>query len=433
MGRDRRMGRRWSAPAVLLAGVAAAAIMWPPGAQAATAHVPTLQQLPTGYNDWGIGATMAYDADTGQIMLYGGYSFTDVCGCNGTGGTWVWNGSDFQEVVPAGSSTFYSSLVFDAATHQMLRVGGAMADDTTPVGTTSVWTGSAWQTLSPAHQPSPRLGDVSAYDTRSGQLILFGGGGTSGLSAQTWTWTGADWKLLTPPVSPPARQLASMAYDDATGQIVLYGGRVQTGLLGDTWTWNGTTWKQRTPAHSPGPLVTAAMAYDPALHAVVLFGGRTGVGVISGATWKWTGSDWVPLPNASGPTDVNWPSMAFDPGHGELVLMAPLGDKPAGVAHDLFLIAAPTTTSLTASGGTGGLPVALAVQVAAKDVPAVGGTVTFTRDGGVVPGCSAIPVVSGQASCSRTAPPGTHTFRAVYSAGPGFLPSQSARTVVTVS
>jgi hypothetical protein len=435
MSRGPRLGGRLPVQAAMAATVVAATALTCGGAQAATAHGPTLQQQSTSYDEWAIGAAMAYDGDTGQVMLYGGHAFTDVCGCNGTGGTWVWNGVDFKQVAPAGASTFYSSLVFDAATHQMLRVGGAMADDATPVDTTSVWTGSGWQTLAPQHKPSPRLGDVSTYDAHSGQLILFGGGNSGGALGETWTWTGTDWFQLTPAVSPPPRQLQTMAYDDAPGQVVMYGGRGQAGYLGDTWTWNGTTWKQLTPRHSPGPLVSAAMAYDPALHAVVLFGGRIGTSLSTGATWKWTGSDWVQLTGATGPTDVNWPSMAYDPGAGQLLLMSPLGDRPNGVANEVYLVAAPTATSLTTTTTTGGsgLPVSLTSRITAKDVTAAVGTVAFTIDGHPVPGCSSVPVVGGSATCDAAVPPGAHTLRAAYSGGPGFLPSVSAKATLTIS
>jgi hypothetical protein len=404
-------------------------------ADAAGTSGPVLQQQPTSYTDWGIGAAMGYDPDTQQLLLYGGTAFTTVCGCNGTGGTWVWNGSDFSLVVPDGASTFYSRLVFDAATHQMLRTGGTMADDSTPAGTTSVWTGSSWQTLSPAHQPTPAQDDdLSAYDARTGQLILvgIGSGGVYG-PATTWTWTGADWQQLHPSQSPPARVVGQLAYDDATGQLVLYGGSGSLGLVGDTWVWDGRTWKQRLPTTTPGPLANPAMSYDPALHALVLFGGQSQPGFASGsaATWTWTGSSWRPVTSAVGPTDVLWPTMAFDAATAQMVVMAPYRSKPDGVAHTLLLLAAPTSTSLVASGD--GQPVTLTATVAAHDVTAPGGTVRFTADGTTMKACSTVPVTRGQATCTFTTTPGSHAFRAVYSPVAGFLGSRSATVDLTVA
>ncbi|MFI5100877.1 MAG: Ig-like domain-containing protein, partial [Actinomycetes bacterium] len=366
------------------------------------------------------------------LLLYGGRAFSE-CGSNLTGGTWVWNGADFSLVVPPGSSSFYSRLVFDAATHQMLRVDGTMADDSTAVDTISQWTGSAWQVLSPAHKPPSRQGDTSAYDAKTGQLILFGGGGPGGADGDTWNWTGTDWQELHPARSPSPRHLQTMGYDDATGQLLLYGGIDSTGYRSDTWAWNGTSWNQRSPAHDPGPLVNSSMAYDPALHALVLFGGMSGVGVTSGATWKWSGADWVSLSSASGPADTDWPSMAYDAGHRQLVVLAPLFDKPGGVAHELFVLTAPTVTALQVSGGSAGQPVTLSATVTAKDVRAPAGSVAFSQDGHPVAACAAVPVVDGSAACTFAAAAGSHTFRSTYAPSPGFQASGSAKVAATVS
>ena len=60
------------------------------------------------------------------------------------------------------------------------------------------------------------------------------------------------WRELTPTTAPAGRDLSSIAYDSGTGQLVLFGGTGTTGALADTWTWNGTTWTQQSPATSPG-------------------------------------------------------------------------------------------------------------------------------------------------------------------------------------
>ena len=79
--------------------------------------------------------------------------------------------------------------------------------------------------------------------------------------------------------SPPARDFASMAYDSGTGQLVLFGGEDSSGgFLNDTWTWNGATWTQQSPTTSPPARDAASMAYDPGTGQLVLFGGRSAVG-----------------------------------------------------------------------------------------------------------------------------------------------------------
>src|SRR5580658_10471371 len=48
-----------------------------------------------------------------------------------------------------------------------------------------------WRQLSPATSPSPRRGATMAYDSAQGQVVLFGGiGSSSGFQNDTWTWNG---------------------------------------------------------------------------------------------------------------------------------------------------------------------------------------------------------------------------------------------------
>lgn len=274
---------------------------------------------------------------------------------------------------------------------------------------------------------------AAAYDAKTGQLIVFGGGTapTGGPSADTWTWTGTDWQQLITAMSPPGRMQAVMAYDDATGQLVLYGGNSGSSLLSDTWVWTGTNWKQHSPAHNPGAIFNAAMTYDPALHAMVLFGGQTHTGILPAPgpapVWKWTGSDWVQLTTATGPADVVWPSMAYDPDHGQLLILAPFIDKPNGVSHQFLLLDAPTSTTLTAAQAAPVAPLTLTASVRARDVVTVSGSVSFTVDGQPVAGCATSPVVAGTATCQVTVAAGTHVARAVYTAGPGYIGSTSPK------
>src|SRR5438093_1603782 len=121
--------------------------------------------------------------------------------------------------------------------------------------------------------PTARYGPAMAYDAARGQVVLFGGhGSTRALFDDTWTWDGTDWTLRTPVHHPSPRSYTTMAYDAARGQVVLFGG--DNGMtFGDTWTWDGTDWTQRTPVHAPSTRAGEGMAYDAARGQVVLFGG----------------------------------------------------------------------------------------------------------------------------------------------------------------
>src|SRR5262249_9816266 len=88
-------------------------------------------------------------------------------------------------------------------------------------------TGATWTQQHPATAPSARTSAAMAYDPASHQLLLFGGGATTGtgFSNQTWTWNGTTWTLLHPSTSPPAREDTGLVYDAATKTVLLFAGR----------------------------------------------------------------------------------------------------------------------------------------------------------------------------------------------------------------
>ena len=72
--------------------------------------------------------------------------------------------------------------------------------------------------------------------------MLFGGyDGATGHFDDAWTWDGTTWTQLTPATSPPPRLGASMAYDTGTGQLVLFGGQSGGGMFNDTWMYQSST------------------------------------------------------------------------------------------------------------------------------------------------------------------------------------------------
>jgi hypothetical protein len=240
-------------------------------------------------------ASMAYDTATGQLVLFGGEGTSAILD-----DTWTWNGTTWKKQSPTTSPSARdgASMAYDTATGQLVLFGGF--GTSAPLDDTWTWNGTTWTKLSPTTSPSARYGASMAYDSATGQLVLFGGVGVSGGLDHdlddTWTWNGATWKQLSPTTSPSARDGASMAYDTATGQSVLFGGEDFNAFppgLDDTWTWNGTTWKQQSPTTSPSTRDYAAMAYDTATGQLVLFGGNPYINGKSGSypndTWTYSG------------------------------------------------------------------------------------------------------------------------------------------------
>jgi hypothetical protein len=181
--------------------------------------------------------------------------------------------------------------------------------------------------VAPAISPPARQFHAMAYDTASGQLVLFGGlDAGDNLLGDTWTWDGANWTQKHPAASPPVRWGHAMAYDSAHSQVVLFGGFDGVNDLGDTWVWDGTNWTNKTPGPvnpGPSPRFGHAMTYDAAHGQVVLFGGGGhifgGIGSLSD-TWVWNGTIWTQKSVAAPPPGRDLHAMAYDAGHSQVVL-----------------------------------------------------------------------------------------------------------------
>jgi hypothetical protein len=116
-------------------------------------------------------------------------------------------------------------------------------------GTESTWNGSAWKRIA-TYKSGPYtpgvafVGDPAAHN----DVVLTGDG-------QTWLWTGV-WTRVHPGTTPPIVSGAASAFDVATGQVVLFGGfgttNRDTGLYDQTWTWDGADWTRRGGSSGPG-------------------------------------------------------------------------------------------------------------------------------------------------------------------------------------
>jgi hypothetical protein len=219
------------------------------------------------------GATMAFDATTGQLLLFGGYSETAGQAYQMYTDTWSWDGTTWSQLASSqGGLSWSGSMVYDGATGQMLMI---QTDGATT--TTYEWSGSSWTLLRPAHQPAPVGNSAIAYDPANGTVALFGGIDNGGLDFDnsTWIWNGTDWAQVgDSPTgcsaecesSPPGVEGAQMAFDPATDRLVLAGGEDLDGPLADVWAWDGSSWTDAGAApHAP----TSELAYDPA-HGTIL-------------------------------------------------------------------------------------------------------------------------------------------------------------------
>jgi predicted outer membrane repeat protein len=231
------------------------------------------------------GAATAYDAASGQVVLFGGVNINNTAFLNDT---WVWDGANWTLQSPGASPSVrgLSATAYDAASGQVVLFGGE--NISTTLGDTWVWNGTTWTQEAPATSPSSRTAAAMAYDAASGQVVLFGGFSAGNL-IDTWVWNGTTWTQESTAASPSAREYSAMAYDSASGQVVLFGGWNGTSFLGDTWIWNGANWTQESPATSPSGRYLPGMVYDSASGQLDLFGGYKGGSLND--TWVWGQGD----------------------------------------------------------------------------------------------------------------------------------------------
>src|SRR5579859_3655059 len=133
---------------------------------------------------------------------------------------------NWTEQAPATSPSARNSaaMAYDAATGNVVLFGGEGKSGNVLDGTWA-WDGTTWTRPAPATSPPAVWGAAMAYDAATGNVVLFGGADKSGIDlGGTWTWNGATWTRQTPKSSPPPRDDAAMAYDAATGNVVLFGG-----------------------------------------------------------------------------------------------------------------------------------------------------------------------------------------------------------------
>jgi len=269
---------------------------------------------------------MAYDAATGQVVLFGGLDNS----LKALGDTWIWNGTAWSEVTPSKSPSarFGASMAYDAATHQLVLFGGEEVwgglDYGGQLNDTWIWTGTTWRELSPAKSPDARAYASMAYDAATHQLVLFGGEDPNSYSffADTWSWSGTSWTEVSASTTGlGALDGTAMAYDAATSTLVLFGGSNSSGTdSNDTWTWNGTKWTQSAPAQSPPTLDGGSMDYDEATGQLVLFGGYD-AGALDD-TWTWSPTTWTELTPSKVPPARAYATMAYDAGADQLLLFS---------------------------------------------------------------------------------------------------------------
>ena len=288
-------------------------------------------------------ATEGWDAATGQLILFGGGQCIPNSSCNVYADTWMWSGTTWTKLNPTRSppARTEAAMAFDPQSKQLVLFGGYSASEKN-LSDTWDWTGSTWEKLKPAESPTPRHDASLGYDPASRRLILFGGstqfnGGP--MKSNTWAWNGSSWSKLAPKTSPPSLAASALAWDSSSDQLILFGGDSSSDYQAndETWLWTGSTWNLLSPQTSPAGRWRAAMSMDTGDKQLVLFGGYGTDLVDLSDTWSWNGTTWTNASPATSPTPRADAALGyFGASTSQLVLFGGSEDQGSDLLNDTW-------------------------------------------------------------------------------------------------
>lgn len=273
-------------------------------------------------------ASMAYDASSDSVVLFGGYSGS------ADSDTWSFSDGNWSQLSPAmvPPARWDAGMAFDPTAGGPVLYGGCTAlGCATADNDTWLFLNGTWSQIAAGAGTPPELGEPSfGFDPVDHYLMEFAGGGPTYRYNHTYVLAGAPlrWTNISGSVNGPVpcRADAAFAVDPATGDPILFGGRSSCGSgagtsLGDTWVYSGGVWYNHTAnlTSSPSPRFGAGFASDTADGCLILFGGANSTGSVLADTWSWCAGSWQSIASA-GPSARAFPGMATDPVGGSAVL-----------------------------------------------------------------------------------------------------------------
>lgn len=292
------------------------------------------------------GPKLAYQAATGNVVLYGGRDSTKAP----VALTWVYNGTSWQKLCdpcPPGPREGHG-LVADDKRGVVVLFGGK--DATTPHNEIWELAAGVWKQVTPSGTPpSARWGAFVAHDPLRGRTVVFGGRDAGGNRLDDLhEYDGTAWHgPLIPAVRPSSRSNAGSAATFADGRalpaatrnrVVVFGGETASGMLDDCWAWDGASWTPVCTTCTQTARTGAALGYDPATGRLVLVNGWTGSAEIPG-TWEHQGQSWAETTTLPGTRDHS--GLAFDTVRNRFVLYGGNGDSCSGNCDDTLEYVAP--------------------------------------------------------------------------------------------
>lgn len=230
-----------------------------------------------------------YDSARKVIIVFGGY--IGGGGTNRANDTWEWNGIDWTQVSTAHSPTTRSdmALAYDANRGVTVLFGGY--NGTVVNDETWEYNGVDWVQKFPAAKPSARCSYGMGYDPVYQKVLLLGGTNWISGSGQFWEYDGTNWTLKA--ANPLGTQQGMTFTYDTNRNITLFTHCWAISMGWNTYEYNyaTNTWATYAPVPKPSKRYLAGFAYSPDELASILFGGYDGA--LDDETWSWNGTAWT--------------------------------------------------------------------------------------------------------------------------------------------
>jgi hypothetical protein len=196
------------------------------------------------------GASLAYDAATNSTILFGGEMYrtltslaTETYAGQDFGDTWSFAGGQWTQLHPAASpgARDSASMAYDPQGQEVVLFGGF---NWTIYNTEDTWAfhGGNWTQLTPSQAPDARNNGALAYDPALNGLLLFGGHQGWAFYDDTWEWNVSGWHQLGAGASVPAARWAASLAPYGASCMMLFGGFSASSFNATVGSYYGDTW-----------------------------------------------------------------------------------------------------------------------------------------------------------------------------------------------
>jgi len=204
------------------------------------------------------GHRMVYDSGSDRIILFGGNSNGKL-----VNDTWSYdfNTNTWSEMQPSNNppARQYHSMAYDAESDRIILFGGGFWDGSMGIDYTKqyddTWaydfSSNTWENMEPDIHPTGRIYSDMIYDEKWYRIILFGGGTQSfkeeyhgqGYGNETWQYdfNSNEWSEIIMKNPPSFRKKHKLVYDIESDRIILFGGDAWD-LAGNTILYQNETW-----------------------------------------------------------------------------------------------------------------------------------------------------------------------------------------------